>query len=256
MDEDDVLEFPVERDVDIDLTRTRLRKRSNLDPVIRPVVEKKSRKEDATERIVNAYEFNQEDTDPYMAMEESLESSEEFEEQVREEGGREIIRSAMGIENEDDLLFEAFVLLNRGRVDTFLDSDVIKRKFRPAMILLEKIVDRGVRMKLWSLLWHKNLRVHKLKYFRVKYYCLACERDRLLSYEFYEKDTGCHLGIMGCDCFEVRFQKLIELVGICYILSDLVYSNQFQKRVKKDFEEIFYKINSAEAEMKRLYSHL
>jgi hypothetical protein len=139
MDEDDVLNVSNEKEIDVNLTLSRLRKRSKFDQSTDNLKGKYDKKAKA---IINSYQFNKEDENPYISADESCESSEEFDRNVMdEEGGRNNIRNMLEIEDDNVLFLEAFRLLNLGRVNQFLNSGIIKRKFKSALTLLEKVID-------------------------------------------------------------------------------------------------------------------
>jgi len=246
--EDEVLELS--DDQVIDLTKTRLRKRERIEDETKSNQLRRLNKE---KEIFNSFQFNKEDEPLYISAEESNESSYEFNDNVEEEIGRQEIRNMLGIQDEEIALFEAFLLLNIGQVDGFLDSEIIKLKFKPAMVLLEHIYNKNVREKLWKLLWNKNLSVRELKYSSFKDLCLACNKPRMLSYMLSQENPKTYIGIMGCDCFEVRFQKLINLRDLCYSLSEIVYDEDFYDVADQSLSEMIDLINSAEAEMKSRY---
>ena len=251
MDEDDVLNVSNEKEIDVNLTLSRLRKRSKFDQSTDNLKGKYDKKAKA---IINSYQFNKEDENPYISADESCESSEEFDRNVMdEEGGRNNIRNMLEIEDDNVLFLEAFRLLNLGRVNQFLNSGIIKRKFKSALTLLEKVIDFNVRTRLWNLLWDRNLYVVKSKHSIPLGSCIACNRQRRLNYRLYQNDTAEKIGIMGSDCFEVRFQKLIDLRDVCYMLSLLIHREDFYEIVEEQLEIVFDKINGAEAEMVKRY---
>jgi hypothetical protein len=148
MDEDDVLNVSNEKEIDVNLTLSRLRKRSKFDQSTDNLKGKYDKKAKA---IINSYQFNKEDENPYISADESCESSEEFDRNVMdEEGGRNNIRNMLEIEDDNVLFLEAFRLLNLGRVNQFLNSGIIKRKFKSALTLLEKVIDFNVRIKTFD----------------------------------------------------------------------------------------------------------
>ena len=214
-----------------------------------PDDENEVRRRNAETEIVNNFQFNQIDEDPYTVTDESS-SSEENEEQRTM---RKRIREELGLEDEDEALIQAFRLLQRGRIGEFLNSRIIQHKFRPAMVVLEHIQNPRIRNLVWDLLWQKELKIQKIQHYTFNGKCLACEKERSLSYVFRQKLGDKYIGIMGCDCFEVRFQKLIELRDLCFALAEQVDEIDFFEGAQSDLQEMMDRINQAEAEMKRRY---
>ena len=70
--------------------------------------------------------------------------------------------------------------------------------------------------ELWNLLWNDDLsiiEVDEKDYIKDK--CIACNRTRHLTYEITKESTDEILGIMGVDCYEIKFQTIIDLVETC-----------------------------------------
>jgi hypothetical protein len=211
-----------------------------------------ARRRKRSTQIAQNYEFNQEEGSQYLETDED----DEFVVQDDERFNRKRIRQELGMEDEEEALKDAFRQLRLRRVQEFLNAPIIQRKFRPAYVLLEHIANPHIRKTIWDLLWNQQLKITKLDRYAFEGKCLACDKTRVLSYSFKQKIFNHYLGVMGCDCFEVRFQKLIDLHHICFDLADSVEDFAFYDTAMAELEEIFDRINGAEAEMKRRYSEL
>lgn len=211
--------------------------------------ENETRRRNAETEILNRFQFNQPDEDPYTVTDESSSSEENLGQRI----ARKRVRQELGLENEEEALTEAFRLLKEDRIGNFLDSAIIRRKFRPAMVILEHVQNPAIRNLLWVLLWQKGLKIQKINHYSFNGKCLACEKERCLTYGFRQKYRNIYIGIMGKDCFEVRFSKLIELRDLCFALAEQVNEIDFFEGAELDLQEMMDRINQAEAEMANRY---
>lgn len=131
-----------------------------------------------------------------------------------------------GRRRRNPTLNESLQLLKRGDIQGFLDSYVVKRDFQPAFDLLGKFGQghsKPLMTHLWNLFWEGKLLVVSLGDFRLNAHCIACRKSRKLKYVILEKVEQCEeypsgwkeLGVMGTDCYEIKFDALTDLAARC-----------------------------------------
>jgi hypothetical protein len=69
---------------------------------------------------------------------------------------------------------------------------------------------------LWMAMWSLSLVV--VEDTPVEGKCCACNLTRALEFNIYVRENGqiTHIGVMGRDCYEVKFKVLRKLVRACY----------------------------------------
>lgn len=167
----------------------------------------------------------------------------------------------------------AFRLLAARDIDGFLDHWIIKRLFEPVYILTRSFGQEYGKEKilsLWKCYWNNNLYVRKLKEFRLRGKCCACHCVRNLRYCFYlhtddlddfdfrrfsdQSDGDFNLlGLMGTDCYEIKFTAMLKVVDVCWKLVKYIDSPEFEQLVPDSLETAFERCNAAPADMKEKY---
>lgn len=181
------------------------------------------------EEIVSNYEFMQEEVVINIELEESENKraknfivEDDYLDREEAKIALKEMRNNMGIVDEKVAFEQAFNRLANGHWELFLEHPIIKRKFRPVDTVLESF---GVGLKtalvkeLYQLYWDDNLIIKELKYIQ-QGECIACGGKRKLCYKFFRRD-GVSLGVMGTDCYSIRFGKIVKLIDVCKAISRL-----------------------------------
>jgi len=147
-------------------------------------------------------------------------------------------------------LIAAFRLLRSGHLNGFLTDPNVRKHFIDAFTLLGDFGQGHSRERLmyfWHLAWRGELFVRKLQNNRNKGKCTACNLRRKLRYCFYRQTNGDLneqyfadlddqndgdvelLGLMGPNCFEDKFLKLITLSSVCLSLIPLIDYQDFEE---------------------------
>jgi hypothetical protein len=155
----------------------------------------------------------------------------------------------------------AFTHLRDGNYHLFLDSDIIKRKFFHAFQLLGNFghgTNVATVTRLWHLSWEGVLRIRRFSQYVVQGTCIACNRDRRLQYSIYHVDNDVEVrqGIMGVDCYEVKFVPLLKLINICKRIAQQVDINGFDAYANNKMQSCLQEIAEAPMKMKELYRDL
>lgn len=171
-------------------------------------------------------------------------------------------------------LREAFMRLVKDDLEGFLDCPIIREKLRPAFVLLKGEFQSGYGQErittYWKMYWYNDLYVRSLGNYRVRGQCIACKKSRCLKYAFNQIgkrdidyyghldddiDGDGFIGLMGCDCFEVKFQPLMQLVDKCLEITDILESDPdqvgFDDLVYSRLGSVLNKLNCAGALMKQ-----
>lgn len=167
-------------------------------PVARRKLSNLRRKEDNRDK-------NSEEEDAYTTTSESSYSS-DLDEEIREE---------MGLKDREIALYNALQKLARGDIRGFLKDEYTKQLFRTSYALIESC-GRGAKtnstLKLWTLAWYDRLQYKKSSHTYMKQECVSCAEKRNLSYSFRDKETGDDLGRMGEACYNIRFDRLMDVI--------------------------------------------
>ncbi len=188
---------------------------------------------------------------------EELDDIEECEEVSLEESNKvENDAPRRSSRNKTETLREAFQYLRDGDIERFLDCWIIRRDLAPAFHLIEHEFNSGhnkeLMMAMWKLRWAGNLSVVSLQNFRHRGRCIACNRKRKLKYCMF--DLRGFLGIMGTDCYEVKFNPLMKLIDVCILLTTQLDREDFSEYAKVVLKPTLEAVREAPAIMKALYS--
>lgn len=89
-------------------------------------------------------------------------------------------------------------------------------------------------------------------------HCLFCRLRRNLSICTYDTsgDAPVYLGLIGADCWNIRFQPLLELIDACRSLALNVNHPDFEIIARRHLNACLTKIIEAPAVMAEAYQHL
>ena len=155
-------------------------------------------------------------------------------------------------------LKSAFIFLANGEIQKFLDNHIIKDLFHDANVLLGNF-GHGTSVKkmkeLWKLYWEGNLYINEVEEEYIEDKCIACNRTRRLKYELYKDQENEFIGIMGTDCYEIKFITLLELVKVCRRLRRKVNEPGFEDIARRKIGEAMIAVREAPIKMQQYYAN-
>lgn len=185
-------------------------------------------------------------------------------------------------------LRSAFQEIVNGEYDDFLQRPVIQKLFEPAFEAFTKFGQGHGADQVenhWNLYWTDHLKqrdahvVHfalislvdenpdnrqykqSLKRFEkdlADSHCLFCRLRRNLSICTYDTsgDAPVYLGLIGADCWNIRFQPLIDLIDTCRSLALSIDHPDFELIDRRHLNACLTRIIEAPAVMAEAYQHL
>jgi hypothetical protein len=154
--------------------------------------------------VLEEYEFFDEIEEDKEIPREDDDMNDFIENDENDEKAREQAREALGIEDEEDALKEAFYILSTGKWPLFLESGVIQQWFKPVYVVLNSFGNGELQKVvniLWKLCWSGELKP-KLLILGYQDMCICCGNTRHVQYELYYKRSGNLIGGIGTDCYE------------------------------------------------------
>lgn len=205
--------------------------------------------------VFDDFEFMQSDDDAPKGVDEESEDLKDFvvEDNYDHETKAQVL-DALGIEDEEPALREAFYILSQGHWNTFLELPVIQQKFGPAHVLMDSFGNgshRKVVRLLWLLTWKTDLKVKLTEGHEGK--CICCGHKRYLPYDMYVKSTMKLIGSVGTDCHQIKFIPLMKLAAMCRKMSHTSAEPLFYKWICEDLANAMDKIGEACTIMKKKY---
>lgn len=189
---------------------------------------------------------------------------------------RELEAPRRSLRQRRETLKEAFTYLANGDVDSFLDTSIIREKLSAAFNLLKYDFNSGHNQAkmttLWLHAWKNTLVIRSLGGFRVRGQCHACNRRRQLKHCLYLKpnnfdqhafdgvddneDAGFELlGVMGDDCYTIKFSRLTRLISVCkHLIRDLPRTD-FEEYALATLAPYLRTIQDAPADMRYRYQY-
>ena len=185
-------------------------------------------------------------------------------------------------------LRSAFQEIVNGEYDNFLERPVIKQLFKPAIEAFTKFGQGHGADQVenhWHLYWTDDLKqrsvhtVHRaliklasenpdntryersLELFEedlVDSHCLFCRLRRNLTICTYDTsgEAPTYLGLIGADCWNIRFKPLLDLIDTCRGLALSVDHPDFELIARRHVTACLAKIIEAPAVMAEAYQHL
>lgn len=154
----------------------------------------------------------------------------------------------------------AFQKLQDGDYEGFMNAEIMSRWFDPAKTMT-KAFGHGSRhamvKKLWMLYWNGNLEMRELPFDVEDDKCLTCgyrRHLRIMATTEHPNRYVENLGYVGVDCFEIRFQLLMNLTDACKQLLEWRNSPRFDEVVAGTLDKIKEDILMAPLKMKERYA--
>jgi hypothetical protein len=182
----------------------------------------------------------------------------------------------------------AFQFLATAEYDNFLGRPIIKQLFAPAFEAFTKFGQGHAAGQIenhWLLHWTNHLQIQSvfrisrglaklandnpddqryqrnLQRFQTEVadsHCLFCRLRRNLTVCTYDTsgEVPVYLGLVGADCWTIRFQPLLDLVDTCRRLALSVDHPDFELIARRHIDAGIQKIVTAPAAMAEAYQHL
>lgn len=205
-----------------------------------------TRKRTRTEEVLDDYEFMYSDES---SSESKQDDMNDFIVEDDDDTGRTALRDGGVLVDTNASLNSAFEFLRQGKVDEFLNTEVIQKTFAPATQLLSTFgYGTAMLRDFWREKWNgvvleSSITVRKTL-------CEACGRQRMIGYKLSMFKNGDWTEMLiGTDCFEVKVSPLFEFVTFCV--------ENAHSRIEDISDELYDRlsiISEAPARMVRLYS--
>lgn len=188
--------------------------------------------------VLEEYEFFDEIEEDKEIQREDDDMNDFIENDENDERAREQAREALGIEDEEDALKEAFYILSTGQWPLFLELGVIQQWFKPVYVVLNSFGNGDLQKVvniLWKLCWSGELKP-KLLILGYQDMCICCGNTRHVQYELYYKRSGNLIGGIGTDCYEIKFCHLLKLASTCRKIAKKIDSYDFYKYARTELK--------------------
>lgn len=163
----------------------------------------------------------------------------------------------------------AFDLLRHGDVDGFLNAPIMQQWLLDSRNLIKNFghgTHHATVNYMWMVAWKGLLSSKVGAIFTDDDRCVACGFKRYLTYRMYEargfraqfeenefRDANGYLGIMGTDCYEVKFMALWDFVNACLSLCFRTEEPGFNQTVTTALRAANVTIREAPAVMAERY---